>query len=232
MTTFKMTFGELRTLPVGRGQIGRIKYVSVGRGKIVQGVGHGQAAASIPSSVLKNGVKLPQIQPSQIKQENVEKPFLTQMKQELDQIAPTISENPFMKNDRKKKEDVPDVPLQSEATSFMTINNEPRFTDDSLPYDDEIQASKKDDLKRELCTVLEGIRKSEDITQNEDEIRVDENDISEDNEDSLLSDRCCSTSSDETIECENDCNMENDTQDQKDDNSSITENEDIITSAL
>ena len=68
--------------------------------------------------------------------------------------------------------------------------------------------------------------------QNEDEIRVDENDIAEDNEDSLLSDRCCSTSSDETIECENDCNMENDTQDQEDDNSSITENEDIITSAL
>ena len=49
--------------------------MSVGRGKIVQGVGHGQtsANANIPSSVLKNGVKLPQIQPSQIKQETVEK---------------------------------------------------------------------------------------------------------------------------------------------------------------
>lgn len=225
-----MTFGELRTLPVGRGQIGRIKYVSVGRGKIVQGVGHGQtsANANIPSSVLKNGVKLPQIQPSQIKQETVEKPFLTQMKQELDQIAPTISENPFMKNDRKKKGD---LPQQSETNSLTPSSIESRSVDDSLPYDDDLQALKKDDLKRELCTVLEGIRKTEDINdEDEDEIEVDQNDISEDTEDSLLSDRCCSTSSDETIECEDDCSLN--AQDPQDDNVSVTENEDIITSAL
>ena len=82
------------------------------------------------------------------------------MKQELDQIAPTISENPFMKNDRKKKGD---LPQQSETNSLTPSSIESRSVDDSLPYDDDLQALKKDDLKRELCTVLEGIRKTEDI---------------------------------------------------------------------
>ena len=68
------------------------------------------------------------------------------------------------------------------------------------------------------------------VIQDEDEIGVDQNDISEDTEDSLLSDRCCSTSSDETIECEDDCSLN--AQDPQDDNVSVTENEDIITSAL
>ena len=48
-----MAIGELRALPVGRGQIGKVKYIPVG----VQGRGKG-----IPSSVIKTGVKLPQME--------------------------------------------------------------------------------------------------------------------------------------------------------------------------
>ena len=47
--------GELRALPVGRGQIGRVKYLAVGRGKVGRG-------KDIPQSVIKTGVKLPQLQ--------------------------------------------------------------------------------------------------------------------------------------------------------------------------
>ena len=48
-----MTVGELRALPVGRGQIGRVRYLPVG-GQQVGGRG-------IPSSVIKTGVRLPQV---------------------------------------------------------------------------------------------------------------------------------------------------------------------------
>ena len=49
-----MAIGELRALPVGRGQIGKVKYIPVG----VQGRG----GRGIPSSVIKTGVKLPQLE--------------------------------------------------------------------------------------------------------------------------------------------------------------------------
>lgn len=77
------------------------------------------------------------------------------MKQELDQIAPTISDNPFMKNDSRKK-----TPYQRENTTETTEVNNNDEQDISLV--DELQASQKDDLKRELCSVLKEIRKEED----------------------------------------------------------------------
>ena len=49
-----MAIGELRALPVGRGQIGKVKYIPVG----VQVRG----GRGIPSSVIKTGVKLPQFE--------------------------------------------------------------------------------------------------------------------------------------------------------------------------
>ena len=49
-----MAIGELRALPVGRGQIGKVKYISMG----VQGRGQ----RGIPSSVIKTGIKLPQFE--------------------------------------------------------------------------------------------------------------------------------------------------------------------------
>ena len=49
-----MAIGELRALPVGRGQIGKVKYISMG----VQGRGQ----RGIPSSVIKTGVKLPHLE--------------------------------------------------------------------------------------------------------------------------------------------------------------------------
>jgi hypothetical protein len=49
-----MAIGELRALPVGRGQIGKVKFIPMG----VQGRG----GRGIPSSVIKTGVKLPQLE--------------------------------------------------------------------------------------------------------------------------------------------------------------------------
>ena len=82
-------------------------------------------------------------------------PFLEQMKHELDQIAPTISNNPFMKNDMRKKS-----PFRKENNTEATeINNN---DNQDLSFVDELQAIQKDDLKRELCSVLQEIRKEED----------------------------------------------------------------------
>ena len=82
-------------------------------------------------------------------------PFLEQMKQELDQIAPTISNNPFMKNDMRKKTPFRKE-INTEATEFNNNDNQ------DLSFVDELQAIQKDDLKRELCSVLKEIRKEED----------------------------------------------------------------------
>ena len=77
------------------------------------------------------------------------------MRQELDQIAPTISDNPFMKNDKRKN-----LPYQRENVNEATeINNN---DNQDLSMVDELQAIQKDDLKRELCSVLKEIRKEED----------------------------------------------------------------------
>ena len=59
-----MTIGELRALPVGRGQIGKLKYIPVG--SQVKG------PRGIPASVIKTGVKLPQVENGNQK-ENVSK---------------------------------------------------------------------------------------------------------------------------------------------------------------
>ena len=80
------------------------------------------------------------------------------MKQELDQIAPTISENPFMKNDKMKK-----VPEGYRKSIQDNYESNPDNSDFSI--DDELQALKKDDLKRELCSVLKGMRKNENKEQ-------------------------------------------------------------------
>ena len=78
------------------------------------------------------------------------------MKQELDQIAPTISDNPFMKNDIKKK---PPSMRQIVAMDATEINNN---DNEELSFVNELQAIQKDDLKRELCSVLKEIRREDD----------------------------------------------------------------------
>ena len=77
------------------------------------------------------------------------------MKQELDQIAPTISNNPFMKNDKRKK--APDVDTTVAQAAFENeIENSP------VTVEDEIHEMQKNDLKRELNNVLKGIRRKDD----------------------------------------------------------------------
>jgi len=148
--------GELRALPVGRGQIGRVKYLALGKPGQGPGAGGGGVKVNIPKSVIKTGVKLPQIQMGGVRSQlPVDKPFYEQMRQELDQIAPTISDNPFMKNDKRKK-----LPYQRKDVNQATeINNN---DNQDLSMVDELQAIQKDDLKRELCSVLKEIRKEED----------------------------------------------------------------------
>ena len=77
------------------------------------------------------------------------------MKQELDQIAPTISNNPFMKNDKRKK--APDV---NTAVAQAAFENE--IESSPVTVEDEIHEMKKNDLKRELNNVLKGIRRKDD----------------------------------------------------------------------
>ena len=49
-----MAKGELRPLPVGCGQIGKVKYIPMGE--------QGRGGRGIPSSVIKTGIKLPQFE--------------------------------------------------------------------------------------------------------------------------------------------------------------------------
>lgn len=220
--------GELRALPVGRGQIGRVKYLALGRGKPGQGHGGGGVKAHIPQSVIKTGVKLPQIQMGGVRnQQQVEvgKPFLEQMKQELDQIAPTISNNPFMKNDMRKKS-----PFRKENNTEATeINNN---DNQDLSFVDELQAIQKDDLKRELCSVLQEIRKEEDDMTKKFEDVTENGEMSEaeGDESSSSSPRSSSSNSDITIECDeiHDPNDEKDNMDMTE----ITENDEEEISAL
>ena len=60
ITFAAMAIGELRALPVGRGQIGKVKYIPVGL--------QGRGGRGIPSSVIKTGVKLPQMETVQQKE--------------------------------------------------------------------------------------------------------------------------------------------------------------------
>jgi len=192
--------GELRALPVGRGQIGRVKYLALGRGKPGQGhgAGGGGAKAHIPQSVIKTGVKLPQIQMGGVRSQlQVDKPFYEQMRQELDQIAPTISDNPFMKNDKRKN-----VPYQRENVNEATeINNN---DNQDLSMVDELQAIQKDDLKRELCSVLKEMRKEEDdlFEKLDDGSENEEMSDVDGDEASTNSQRSSSSNSDITIECD------------------------------
>lgn len=60
---------------MGRGQIGRVKYLALGRGKPGQGHGGGGGGrVHIPQSVIKTGVKLPQLQSGGVRnQQQVDK---------------------------------------------------------------------------------------------------------------------------------------------------------------
>ena len=80
------------------------------------------------------------------------------MQQELDQIIPTISDNPFMKNDKKKTQG-----NVFEKKISKQINKQGSKIDNLVTEQiaDEVEASKKDDLKRELSSVLKSIRKDE-----------------------------------------------------------------------
>ena len=78
------------------------------------------------------------------------------MKQELDQIAPTISNNPFMKNDKRKKAPDVDTAVAQAAFENEIIENSP------VTVEDEIHEMQKNDLKRELNNVLKGIRRKDD----------------------------------------------------------------------
>ena len=156
--------GELRALPVGRGKIGRVKYLEVGRA-----VGRDRGPA-IPASVIKNGVKLPQVGHGTILQEDEEKvgsemwwtelvntwhiqPSLLQMRQELEQINSNIAENPFMKNDMKKKDN---------SGTETAVEKETHPDNSSPELEREVKSVQKDDLKKELTQVLKELRKSDD----------------------------------------------------------------------
>ena len=75
------------------------------------------------------------------------------MRQELDQITTNISENPFMKNDLKKKD-----------SSMIEITEKTEDIPDKYAKDQEeppvVQSVQTDDLKKELSQVLQEMRKN------------------------------------------------------------------------
>ena len=62
---------------MGRGKIGRVKYLEVGRG------GGRDRPPPIPASVIKIGVKLPQVEPGSLLQQEEEKVGLIVVRSEL-----------------------------------------------------------------------------------------------------------------------------------------------------
>ena len=76
-------------------------------------------------------------------------PSLIQMRQELDQITSNISENPFMKNDMKRKD------------NYVAETREENELIPEKPAEEQEQGGQKDDLKKELTQVLKELRKSE-----------------------------------------------------------------------
>ena len=128
------------------------------------------------------------------------------MQQELDSIViPTLAENPFMKNDKKISKSVSSTVREEKLTGDAVLEE---------PRDDTVEAIKKNDLTRELSTVLQNLRKNENSRFND---QADEKDADEKS--------CHSLSSSEDEECT--CKCEDD-----EDNNIITENEEEEISAL
>ena len=79
-------------------------------------------------------------------------PSLLQMKQELEQITSNIAENPFMKNDMKKKD---------KSVTETKEENETLPDKATAEEEEEVPFVQKDDLKKELTQVLKELRKGE-----------------------------------------------------------------------
>ena len=75
------------------------------------------------------------------------------MRQELEQINSNIAENPFMKNDMKKKDN---------PGTETTVEKETHPDNSSPELEQEVKSVQKDDLKKELTQVLKELRKSDD----------------------------------------------------------------------
>jgi len=173
-----MAIGELRALPIGRGQIGKVKYIPVG----VQSRG----GRGIPSSVIKTGVKLPQMECVQQPKEKFQ-PSVSILREELEQVAPIISQNPFLKNDQKRLSK-----MKSLLPSFRALKE--REASDGREEEDDVDEKEhslqRDYLKQELDQVLKGIRKmgSEEDEGNNHQLDSDVEDSRVDTVDMCLED--------------------------------------------
>jgi len=142
-----MTIGELRALPVGRGQIGEVRYLPVGvapRGS--RGRGHG-AGREVPASIARIGVKLPVVGQHQ-EPRGVE----SMVREELESLKPDISENPWVRNDVKRNK------LLEKMKSFVSKEDEDESFENLEASESDRNSTKREDLKKELDEVLRGIR--------------------------------------------------------------------------
>ena len=78
------------------------------------------------------------------------------MKQELNQITTNISENPFMKNDMKKKDN-----SMTETTETDKTENIPNKSVVDQEEPSVVHSVQTADLKKELSQVLQEMRKNE-----------------------------------------------------------------------
>jgi len=140
-----MTIGELRALPVGRGQIGEVRYLPVGVAP--RGRGRGNVGRDVSASIARIGVKLPMVG-----QHQESKGVENMAREELDSLKPDISENPWVRNDVKRNK------LLEKMKSFVP---RPDGGDDLVSLDvadSERNTVQREHLKRELDEVLRGIR--------------------------------------------------------------------------
>jgi len=140
-----MTIGELRALPVGRGQIGEVRYLPVGVAP--RGRGRGNVGRDVSASIARIGVKLPMVG-----QHQESKGVENMAREELDSLKPDISENPWVRNDVKRNK------LLEKMKSFVP---RPDGGDDLASLDvadSERNTVQREHLKRELDEVLRGIR--------------------------------------------------------------------------
>ena len=124
-------------------------------------------------------------------------PSVALIREELDQVAPTISQNPFLKNDKKRLNK-----LKSFLPSKDRELSDARKDQADEIVDDREHSVQRSHLKQELDLVLEGIRNIGDETiegaeniYNEEEVESDKEDVAEKSEKELNTGACDRSSS-------------------------------------
>ena len=79
------------------------------------------------------------------------------IREELDQVTPTISQNPFLKNDKKRLNKMKSCVSNFGSADAREQSNQRKDKADKIE-DDKVNSVQRSHLKQELDLVLKGIR--------------------------------------------------------------------------